>query len=223
MTLAESPSVARTKLRFRNAAELQRALWGIPLERIILDPSPGMANEADLLRLVEGEKRLCELIDGTLVEKPVGLFESRIATNLMIQLGGYVNQHDLGGVSGEASTLRMPSNGRIRVPDVAFISKAHDPKTWQAVPMLAPDLAVELLSESNTKEEIDEKLREYFASGSRLVWIVDPRPRTVAVYHGPDAPTIVLHETDVLDGEQVVPGFRMQISAMFHGVPPYGK
>src|SRR5688572_3541181 len=108
MTLTASPQTAvRAPRRFQNAAELQHALWGIPLERIILDPPPGTATEADLLRLVERDKRLCELIDGTLVEKPVGMFESRIATNLMIQLGAYVNQHDLGGVSGEASTLRM--------------------------------------------------------------------------------------------------------------------
>jgi Uma2 family endonuclease len=222
MTLTAPPQTAvRAPRRFQNAAELQDALWGIPLERIILDPPPGTATEADLLRLVERDKRLCELIDGTLVEKPVGMFESRIAMNLGIQLGAYVHQHDLGGVSGADSTLRMASTGRIRLPDVAFISKARDPTTWIAVPTLAPDLAVEVLSESNTKAEIDQKLREYFASGTRLAWIVDPRDRTVAVYHGPDAPTVILQETDTLDGEQVVPGFSMPISLMFQNVPRF--
>jgi Uma2 family endonuclease len=222
MTLTASPHVAvPATRRFNNAAELQPALWGIPLHRIIMNPAPGTATEADLLRLVERDKRLCELIDGTLVEKPVGMFESRIAANLIAELTPYVNRNDLGGVSGEASTLRMSSTGRIRLPDVAFISKARDPTTWIAVPTLAPDLAVEVLSESNTKEEIDQKLREYFASGTRLAWIIDPRGRTVAVYHGPDLPTVILQETDMLDGEQVIPGFSMPISMLFNRVPRF--
>jgi Uma2 family endonuclease len=222
MALSASPqTAARAPQRFQNAAELHDALWGIPLERIILDPFPGTATEADLLRLVESEDRLCELIDGTLVAKPLGFFESRIATNLAAALGAYVNRKELGGVSGAATTLRMSSSGRIRLPDIAFISKARDPTTWIAVPTLAPDLAVEVLSESNTKAEIDQKLREYFASGTRFAWIVDPRDRTVAVYHGPDAPTDILQETDTLDGEQVVPGFSMPILLMFQNVPRF--
>lgn len=219
---APLPSVVtfRPPRRFDNAAEWLRSLGDVPLERVIFDPWPGTATEADLLRHVERDKRLCELVDGTLVEKPVGYFESRIAANLTARLLPLAHQNDLGGVSGADSTLRMVSSDRIRLPDVCFISKARLPRVWVAVPTVAPDLAVEVLSEGNTKAEMAQKLREYFDSGTRLVWFVEPRDRTVAVYHSAGEPTRVLDESGTLDGEQVVPGFTMLVADLFDGVPP---
>ena len=191
----------------------------MPLERIIFDPWPGTATEADLLRLVERDKRFCELIDGTLVEKPVGWIEALIAMNLAVRLGTYVHDHNLGAVSGADSTLRMTS-GRVRLPDVVFVSLARLPRTREPIPTLAPDLAVEVLSESNTSAEIAQKLREYFQSGTRLAWIVDPPTRTVAIYHGPGEPTRVLDTAGQLDGEEVVPGFTLPVADLFRNVPP---
>jgi Uma2 family endonuclease len=205
--------------RFDNGAEWLRALGGVPLERIIFDPWPGTATEADLLRFVERDKRFCELIDGTLVEKPVGWIEALIAMNLATRLGIYVQDHNLGAVSGADSTLRMAS-GRVRLPDVVFVSLARLPRTREPIPTLAPDLAVEVLSESNTPAEIAQKLREYFQSGTRLAWIVDPPTRTVAIYHSPGAPTRVLDAAGQLDGEQVVPGFTLPVADLFRNVPP---
>ena len=222
MTVMTAPITFRPPRHFDNAAEWLRSLGDVPLERVIFDPWPGTATEADLLRHVERDKRLCELIDGTLVEKPVGYWESQIAMNLAFELGPFVKRNDLGGVSGEASTLRMVSSDRIRLPDVCFISKARLPTAWVAVPVIAPDLAVEVLSESNTKAEMAQKLKEYFDSGARLVWYVEPKNRTVAVYHAAGEPTRVLDETDALDGEQVVPGFAMPVADLFRGVPPVG-
>lgn len=212
MTVAHRP--------FGNAAEWHRSLGGVPLDRVIFDPLPGTATEADLLRLVERDKRLCELIDGTLVEKPVGYFEALIALNLAIELGAYVKQRNLGAVSGADSTFRLASVGRVRLPDVAFVAAHRLPQSPDPIPTLAPDLAVEVLSESNTTQEIDQKLREFFGSGTRLAWIIDPRRRTVAVYHGPGGPARVLEEADHLDGEQVVPGFAMPVRDLFRNVPP---
>src|SRR5882672_3134055 len=97
MTALASPAPFVHPLqKFANAAEWLHSLGDIPLERIIVDPPPGMATEADLLRLVERDKRLCELIDGTLVEKPVGFWEGQIAAQLIIILGNFVNTHRLG-------------------------------------------------------------------------------------------------------------------------------
>ncbi|CAA9388406.1 MAG: hypothetical protein AVDCRST_MAG64-1045, partial [uncultured Phycisphaerae bacterium] len=79
MTTAAVPPRFIPPRRFDNGAEWLAALGGVPLSRIIFDPWPGTATEADLLLFVERDKRLCELIDGTLVEKPVGYFESLIA------------------------------------------------------------------------------------------------------------------------------------------------
>ncbi|HWP40765.1 MAG TPA: Uma2 family endonuclease, partial [Tepidisphaeraceae bacterium] len=180
------------------------------------------ATESDLLRLVEREKRLCELIDGTLVEKPAGYVESLIAMNLAIELGAYVNQRNLGAVLGADSTMRMAS-GHVRLPDVAFVSTQRLPRTRQPIRQLAPDLAVQVLSQSNTNEEIQQKLRYYFESGTRLAWVIDPATRSVDVYHAPCSPTQVLHESDQLCGEQVVPGFAMAVAGLFRNVPPSGQ
>lgn len=222
MTVAAIPRSSPSPRRhFDNAAELVSALGDVPLDRIILDPPPGMATEADLLKYVERDNRLCELIDGTLVEKRLGYFESRVAINLVMVLGPYVETNALGAVTGADSTLRMPSTGHIRLPDVAFVCSERVPKTWIAVPTLAPDLAVEVLSDGNTKAEMAQKLREYFDSGSRLVWIINPRNRTVSVYHSADAMPTVLNEADRLDGEDVVPGFTMAVAALFAGLPAW--
>jgi Uma2 family endonuclease len=117
--------------------------------------------------------------------------------------------------------MRMKS-GRVRLPDVAFVSTARLPKTREPIPTLSPDLAVEVLSESNTPDEIAQKLQEYFESGTRLTWIIDPPTRTVAVYHGPGEPTRVLDVNAQLDGEQVVPGFTLPVADLFRNVPPLG-
>lgn len=225
MTVATGPTTPATPAprtvppaRYDNAADWLRALGDVPLERIIFDPWPGTAGETDVLHYV-GRDKLCELVDGTLVEKPVGWEEAIIATNLILALGGYVRSRGLGVVTGPDSTLRMASTGGVRLPDVVFVAAHRLPRTRTPIPTLAPDLAVEVLSASNTRAEMEQKLREYFESGTPLVWIIDPAPRTVAVYHGPGDPTRVLKEADTLDGEQVVPGFSMPVADLFRDVP----
>ena len=81
-------------------------------------------------------------------------------------------------------------------------------------PHLVPDLAVEVLSEGNTVPEMDRKRREYFRAGVRLVWLVDPEARTVAVFTGPDQHS-TLGETDLLDGGAVLPGFTLSLAELF--------
>lgn len=204
--------------RFDNAAEWLAALGGVPLERIIFDPWPGTATEADLLQFIERDKRLCELVDGTLVEKPVGFWEGIIAAALARHLGNFVTPKGLGAVSGADSTMRMKS-GRVRLPDVGFTVTDRLPKTLEPIPSLSPDLAVEVLSETNTKQEIAQKLREYFHSGTRLAWIVDPATRSVAIYQTPADPVQVVDERGTLDGKDVVPGFSLAVADLFDNVP----
>jgi Uma2 family endonuclease len=219
MTAAPQSPAFRPPRQFKNAAEWLAELGNVPLARIVFDPWPGTATEDDLLRLVERDKRLCELIDGTLVEKPVGYWEGIIAINLATILANFVNARGLGAVSGPDSTMRMRS-GRVRLPDVAFVSKERLPKTRSAIPSLGPDLAVEILSESNTASEMEKKLAEYFPSGTRLVWIVDPGPRMVAIYHQPNAASATRGEFDNLDGADVLPGLQFPIAELFRNVPP---
>jgi Uma2 family endonuclease len=82
------------------------------------------------------------------------------------------------------------------------------------VPHLAPNLAVEVLSRTNTPGEMARNRREYFEAGVELVWIVDPERRTVAVFTSPEA-SRELTEADTLDGSQVLPGFSLPLGALF--------
>jgi Uma2 family endonuclease len=204
--------------RFHDAEEWVRALGDVPLSRIVMDPPPGTATEADLLRLVDREKRLVELVDGTLVEKPVGLLESRIALILAIALGNFILPRRLGYLAGEGGTLRM-KGGRIRIPDISFVAATDVPPGSdpnQSVPELPPTIAVEVISEGNTAAEMRQKIKEYFGSGARLVWMIYPKTRTVEVFEQlQDQPTRVLTEAEVLDGGAVLPGFTIAVSEIF--------
>jgi Uma2 family endonuclease len=207
--------------QYETAEDWLHALGDVPLNRIVMNPLPGTATEEDLLTFVERDKRLCELVDGTLVEKPVGLYESLIAGWLVTYLNNFVGPKKLGIVSGEAGMMRL-FPGRVRIPDVAFISVDRLPggtAPRQPIPTLSPDLAIEVLSDSNTKAEIRLKLKEYFESGTRLAWIVDPRTRTAAVYESfGDEPTRMLTERDAFDGGAVLPGFTLPVAQLFASV-----
>src|SRR5436309_771513 len=87
--------------------DLLASLGGIPARRVRLQPSPGKATEKDVLRIHARERRLFELVDGVLVEKVMGYFESFIAVELIKLLGYFVDQHDLGVIAGEAGMLRL--------------------------------------------------------------------------------------------------------------------
>ncbi len=122
----------------------------------------------------------------------------------------------LGTLAGEAGMLRL-SPGLVRIPDLSFISRArlaHHRRARAPILPLAPDLAIEVLSEGNTPREMARKVREYFDSGCRLVWLVDPRTRTVAVYTSLAKP-IVLTEKQTLTGGDVLPGFRLPLRKLF--------
>ena len=107
-------------------ADLHERLGSIPLHRIRCQPAPGTATEADVLIHFNGEKRLCELVDGVLVEKPMGYYESRLAACLIGFLEHFLDVHDLGIVLGADATLRL-APGLVRLPDVSFISWEHFP------------------------------------------------------------------------------------------------
>src|SRR3954454_9015048 len=166
--------------QIKNFAELLDRLGGVPLERIRFQPPPGTATVKDVLEIEAHEDRLCELVDGVLVEKPMGFTESRIAVLLITALQRFVDKHDLGIVTGESGMIRMPEN-LVRIPDAAFFAWNKFPDRElpdEGAPRLAPDLAVEVLSKGNTKAEMARKLREYFSVGVRLVWFIDARSRS---------------------------------------------
>jgi len=219
MTTTTPPQPPYAPPRYRTAADWLRELGDVPPERILFDPTPGTATEADLLRKVEVEKQLCELVNGTLVEKPVGLYESQVATWIGYFILQFISGRRLGIVTGGDGPMRLKL-GLVRLPDVSFIS-ADRLKTvdlrQQSIPSVAPDLAVEVLSKSNTQEEIARKISEYFAAGVRLVWIVDPVARSAVSYDAPHHGESIA-SNGALDGADVLPGFQLSLAELFRRV-----
>lgn len=197
-------------------ADLLHRLGDIPLERIRFRPAPGTATEEDVIVAEARTGRLCELVDGVLVEKGIGYYESRLAVILGYFLEGYLEHKDLGITLAADGVTRMEP-GLVRMPDVAFHSWEHFPNRLLppgAFVEQAPDLAVEILSPSNTEREMERKRGEYFSGGTRLVWQVYPRTHRVRVYTSPDT-FVDLSEADTLTGDPVLPGFTLSVRRWF--------
>jgi Uma2 family endonuclease len=198
-----------------SAEDLAARLGDIPLRRIRFDPPPGTADKADAVRATETE-RPCELIDGTLVEKTVGAWESRLAALLIELLGAFARRQRLGVVFAPDATMEL-ARGQDRIPNVSFVSWARLPADrTDPVPAMVPDLAVEIIGEGNTRREMDRKRAEYLSAGVRLLWYVHPATRTVEVFTpaAPDAPR-TLREGDALDGGEVLQGFSLPVAELF--------
>ena len=206
--------IATAKHRPATFADLHKRLGEVPLERIRATPAPGTATEANLL--VAG-KPICELIDGVLVEKPMGTRESLLTADLGGQMMNHVHSDDLGVVLGPDGHLRLQP-GLLRASSLAFIPWSafageripENDVFWSVAPMLA----VEVLRSSNTTAEIDRKLRELFHAGCKLVWVIDPITRSAKMYSSPMR-FKAIDETGLLDGGKVLPGFTLSLVDLF--------
>lgn len=150
----------------------------------------------------------------------MGYEESSLACELIYYLKHFLHENDLGNVAGADGAMRLMP-GLVRIPDVSFISWDRLPDRCiptEALPNLTPDLAVEILSEGNTPAEMERKLRDYFLSGTRLVWYIDPQRRTVRVYSCAEQ-CIELSEQQTLDGGTVLPGFSLPLAQLFARLP----
>jgi len=196
-------------------AELLERLGDVPAQRVRLHPTPGRATEQDLIESQSRYGSLYELVDGTLVEKGMGYYESWLASILIHELLDYLKKNDLGIVPGEAGMVRVQA--QVRMPDVAFYSWRHFPgRLLPAGPILgiAPDLAIEVMSPTNTRGEMARKRREYFGGGTQRLWEIFPPTRTAHIYTDADTFT-ALDESGTLTGEPVLPGFALAIRTLF--------
>ena len=208
----------RTKTRFEHgtAQDLLDRL-GVPAYRIFLDPPPGTARVRDVIRHVDGDnKRLVELVDGTLVEKAMSAEAAFLATliahwiHVCLETNG-----DTGMILGADGTLRiMP--GLVRIPDVSYTSWDKLPNRkvpLKPVPHLVPDLAIEVCSPGNRRGEMRRKLGEYLGVGIAEVWIVYPKTRSIRIYR-PGMPPVryAVGETLV---SAVLPDFQMSLAKLF--------
>ncbi len=202
----------------RNLADLVTALGDVSLERIRMTPSPGTATIDDLIYNNDELKTFkCELIDGVLVEKAqMSCLEDSLTTVLAHFLHQFLWDTRL-GKGFTAGAIYQMTDGNFRLPDFTVCLKDKFPSgRVERVPYVdfAPDLAVEVLSKSNTVKEIERKRRELFGSGTQLIWVVDPVKRTVAVYTSVDEHAL-LTEADTIKGGDLLPGFELSITEWF--------
>ena len=211
-TATEAPP----KSRLRTLDPILHALGGIDASRVRMRPVPGTAKVKDAIRINESkEGGFVELVDGVLVEKAMGFPEAFLAIALSTFLKNFVDPANLGIVLGADGMMQL-FPGLLRMPDVSYFSweRLGGSVPTKAAPVIAPNLAVEVLSAGNTKKEMTRKRKEYFESGVNAVWMVDPKTRTVAVYSNPDE-WVVLTENDVISGGTVLPDFSLEVRKLF--------
>ena len=178
---------------------------------------PKLMTAEELLRLPSDGRRY-ELVRGELRTLPPTGFEHGGATSRFDRsLGHYVQAHQLGEVvTGEPGFILATDPDTLRAPDVAFVRRERLIEVgpvrgyWPG----APDLVVEVISPNDLYTEVDEKVAEWLEHGTRLVFVVNPRRRSVAA-HRPGQPVRVFGPDDVLDGEDVVPGWTLSVRDLF--------
>ena len=159
-----------------------------------------------------------ELQAGLLVSEPLpGGRHGRVVAAVAEILRAHVRKHRLGVVfAGDSGFVLARKPDTVRGPDVAFVSRERFERSDDVVKAFAgaPDLAVEVLSPSNTPAAMHAKVADYLAAGTRRVWVVDPEARTVTVSTSLLWPHR-LGEAEMLDGDDVVPGFRVRVGEIF--------
>ena len=155
-----------------------------------------------------------ELIDGKVKEiMPTMLSHDRLAFIIAMKLEMFIAQRRLGLVATGGSF--RTGNDQVRVPDVSFTSHQDlEGENVESYIQKPPTLAVEIISKNDTYGDVDDKADEFLAAGSRAVWIVNPRRRTVAV-HTPDALPQMHNVGNTISGGDVLPGLELPVAAIF--------
>lgn len=171
--------------------------------------------DEELLQLPEDGLKY-EVVNGELLVSPgAGVPHEKAVIKLASRLATHVEQRRLGDVLGSAALYVLPSGNR-RGPDLSFVAagRLDAPGVSQVFPQLAPDLAVEVVSPSDSPHRVLEKVGEYLEAGVRLVWVIDPQNRR-AVIHRALSSAQQIDQDGVLDGADVIPGFRCRLAEIF--------
>jgi Uma2 family endonuclease len=162
-----------------------------------------------------------ELVDGHLVERTMSNLSSWVAGELHGEIRGHCRANSCGWAFPEGTGYHCfpESPLKVRKADVSFIRTERLPATaaTEGYYSIAPDLAVEVVSPNDLAWEVDEKVTEWLEVGVPIVWVVHPRIRAVRV-HRAGGHTSWLEAQDELSGEEVLPGFRCTVAALF---PPW--
>jgi Uma2 family endonuclease len=172
---------------------------------------------------LEDRDALYEVVNGQRVEvPPMGAFETDLASAFIEHLRRFARTRGLGRAVGEMLFLLDREADLQRRPDVAYVSYERWPRTrrvpstpaWDVV----PDLAVEVVSPTNTASEVVLKVRDYFRAGTRLVWVVYPSAEVVYIYTTPTSIRVV-DRSGELEGGTVLPEFRLPLAELFEEEP----
>lgn len=183
---------------------------GVSVSRREAESPAELLSVEEYARLQESEEYRSELVRGVLVREPrPGAEHARVQVRLAGRVDAHVERKGLGAVFTDVG-VELPGTSRtVRGPDIAFYAAERVPDPLpRGFLETAPDLAVEIVSPSNSASEMVEKVADYLTAGVRLVWVVDPSSRTATVYRSREDIRIVTGD-EILDGDEVVPGFRV--------------
>jgi Uma2 family endonuclease len=184
-------------------------------------PQTGLMT-ADELLMMPNSRWGFELVRGKLKKyMPAGNLHGFIASRIGRILGNFVEETGLGAVFAAETGFQLFQNpDTVRAPDSAYVGNEKLAKYGLSKGYFpdAPDLAVEVVSPNDKKKDIEDKTADYLNAGVRLIWIVYPRNGIVAVYRQNNLVSI-LREGDDLDGEDVLPNFRLPLEKIFGNLP----
>jgi Uma2 family endonuclease len=173
---------------------------------------------ADQLLRMPSDNFRYELRKGVLIQMSAAGFEhGAIAAALTVLLGQYIKANRLGVYCGAETGFKLAGDpDTVLAPDFAFVRQervdllGRTKKFWPG----APDLAVEVMSPDDTVRKTNEKAGDWIEAGTRMVWVVNPKRQTVTVFR-PSADALTLAGMDMLDGQEVIPGFRCSVAEVF--------
>jgi Uma2 family endonuclease len=171
----------------------------------------------DLLTLPDGER--FELVNGQLVEKAMSGLSSWVGGETLRRVSNFSQEHQLGWVFGSDCGFQCFPDApkKVRKPDVAFVAKSKLPNgPMDGHLRVPPDLAVEVVSPTDSFGELDAKVEEYLAAGVLSVWVINPRTRIVQVFRRGNH-VMRLHEHDELTEPDILPGFHCRVNDL---LPP---
>ena len=186
---------------------------GYPPPPLVPEGAPPAPVKMTLEEFLESDLEGCEYVNGELIPKmPTSLNHGKINTSLILSLGSHVRENQLGDIYSSDTGFRIGE--RMLIPDIAFVATARIPDDMDKASPIPPDLAVEVVSPTDVLNRIVEKAFAYLEAGTQLVWVVEPKSKTVMVYRS-ETDIKLLTRNDTLTGEDVVEGFSCPVAELF--------